>query len=66
VEYLKLKGATRVRVVCLLEKDIPGEPRVIQPDIVGFSVPSSAFVVGWGLDHKGFFRNMPFIGVTVE
>ena len=33
----------------------------IEPDIYGFEVDDK-FVVGYGLDYKGFFRNLPYIG----
>lgn len=33
----------------------------IQPDYYGFEVDDK-FVVGYGLDYEGYFRNLPFIG----
>ncbi|MBQ3641019.1 hypoxanthine phosphoribosyltransferase [bacterium] len=33
----------------------------IEPDIYGFEVDDK-FVVGYGLDYKGYFRNLPYIG----
>lgn len=48
-----------VRSCVLLCK--PGKSRVsIQPDYVGFNIPDE-FVVGYGLDYDGFYRNYPQI-----
>lgn len=33
----------------------------IEPDFYGFEVDNK-FVVGYGLDYKGYFRNLPYIG----
>lgn len=33
----------------------------IEPDFYGFEVGDN-FVVGYGLDYKGFYRNLPYIG----
>lgn len=32
----------------------------IEPDLFGFEIDDK-FVVGYGLDYKGFFRNLPYI-----
>ncbi len=33
----------------------------IEPDFYGFEIDDK-FVVGYGLDYKGYFRNLPYIG----
>ncbi len=33
----------------------------IEPDFYGFEVDDK-FVVGYGLDYKGYYRNLPYIG----
>lgn len=33
----------------------------MEPDFYGFEVDDK-FVVGYGLDYKGYFRNLPYIG----
>lgn len=50
-----------VRTAVLLRKDV--RPAVeMRPDYVGFDVPD-AFVVGYGLDYDGWYRNLPNIAV---
>jgi hypoxanthine phosphoribosyltransferase len=40
------------------------EGRVVEvkADYVGFEVPNE-FVVGYGLDYDGKYRNLPYVGV---
>jgi hypoxanthine phosphoribosyltransferase len=54
------QGAASVRLCVLLRKAVE---RVvdIQPEYVGFEIPD-AFVVGYGLDYDGYYRNYPEIG----
>jgi hypoxanthine phosphoribosyltransferase len=63
--YLVRNLATRhprsLRVCTLLDKEERREVPV-QLDFVGFRIPD-AFVVGYGLDHAGRHRNLPYIGV---
>ena len=48
-----------LRTAVLLRK--PGKARVaVSPDYVGFDIPDE-FVVGYGLDYDGFYRNYPQI-----
>ncbi|HSI05825.1 MAG: hypoxanthine phosphoribosyltransferase [Myxococcota bacterium] len=65
MQYLLASMQTRkpasVRVCTLLEK--PDNARVKIPlDYVGFRIPNE-FVIGYGLDYAGKYRNLPFIGV---
>lgn len=57
---LKKRGAASIKTCCLLDK--PSRRVVdIEADYVGFSVPDE-FLVGYGLDYDGIYRNMKFIG----
>jgi hypoxanthine phosphoribosyltransferase len=59
VASLHEHGAASVRTLVLLRK--PARTEVpMQPDYVGFDIPD-AFVVGYGLDHDGAWRNLPEI-----
>jgi len=61
IELLESRGAASVKVASLLDKK---EGRVVEAnvDYVGFDVPK-AFVVGYGLDYKQLYRNLPYVGV---
>lgn len=55
------RGAKSVRIMVLLEK--PGKREVaISADFVGFTIPDK-FVVGYGLDHSNYYRELPYVGV---
>lgn len=60
-QYFKAKGANSVTIVTLLDKPARRE-KPIEADYIGFTVPD-AFVVGYGLDFKQQYRNVPYIGV---
>ena len=54
-------NAHSLRVCVLLRKQ--NEKALSTPcEMVGFDIPD-IFVVGYGLDYDGSFRNMPFVGV---
>jgi hypoxanthine phosphoribosyltransferase len=68
MRYLLDNFATRkpksLRICCLLEK--PDNAAIKVPiDYVGFRIPN-AFVVGYGLDLAGYYRNLPYVGVINE
>ncbi|MEM9167499.1 MAG: hypoxanthine phosphoribosyltransferase [Planctomycetota bacterium] len=53
-----------VRVCVLLEKQRADGPAVASAEYVGFRIPDE-FVVGYGLDYDGYYRNLPEI-VTLK
>lgn len=58
---LRTRKPASLRVCALLHK--PARTRVpVQIHYLGFKVPD-VFVIGYGLDYAGQFRNLPFIGV---
>lgn len=62
VELFKYRKAASVKVCTLLDKP---ERRIVKnliPDYIGLEVPNE-FVVGYGLDFKQKYRNLPYIGV---
>jgi hypoxanthine phosphoribosyltransferase len=60
------QGAASVRIAVLLDKPSRHLPEpAIAADFVGFSIPDE-FVVGYGLDYAGYYRELPFIGVLAE
>jgi hypoxanthine phosphoribosyltransferase len=63
MNYLKANLMARkpksLTTICLLEK--PDALKVpCKIDLVGFKIPND-FVVGYGLDYQGFYRNLPYI-----
>jgi hypoxanthine phosphoribosyltransferase len=68
IDYLKRNLQTRhprsLRLCALLDK---AERRRVEVrlDYVGFAIPNE-FVVGYGLDYGGLYRNLPYIAVLEE
>lgn len=61
VENLKSRLPASLRVATLLDK--PERRRVdVHVDFNGFTIPDE-FVVGYGLDFAGKYRNLPYIGI---
>ena len=60
-ELLLAGGAATVKTCVLLQKALPAPPAVAA-DYVGFAIPDE-FVVGYGLDFNGYYRNLPDIAV---
>lgn len=61
LELFTARHAASVKVCTLLDKP---ERRVVdvQADYVGLTVPNE-FVVGYGLDYRQQYRNLPYVGV---
>jgi len=57
---LRDRGAADVRCICLLDKPQRREVEM-HADYVGFNVPDK-FLVGYGLDYDGKYRNLKYIG----
>jgi hypoxanthine phosphoribosyltransferase len=60
-DRLREEGCVAVHTGVLLAKDRP-RAEDVQADYVGFEI-GDEFVVGYGLDYKGRYRNLPFVGV---
>jgi hypoxanthine phosphoribosyltransferase len=61
LETLKARYPASLRVCALLDK-APRRRRRVSIDYRGFEIPDR-FVVGYGLDYGGIYRNLPFICV---
>ncbi|HYI24049.1 MAG TPA: hypoxanthine phosphoribosyltransferase [Thermomicrobiales bacterium] len=61
LEMLRARNPADIRVVALLKKDKPDAIEV-QTDRVGFHIPDE-FVIGYGLDYAGQYRNLPYVAV---
>lgn len=61
IDAVRRRRPRSLRTVALLDK--PSRRRVeVDIDHVGFTIPDR-FVVGYGLDHAGRYRHLPYIGV---
>lgn len=61
IDLLHGRGANSIKICSIFDKP---EGRVVDvhADYVGFDVPNE-FLVGYGLDYQGLYRNLPYIGV---
>lgn len=58
---LQEQNPASLEVCALLHKHI-AKDLVLEPRWLGFDCPHE-FVIGYGLDHSEYYRNLPFIGV---
>lgn len=63
LEILGSRGAASIRLATFLDKPEPRIKKELKIDYTGFVVPNK-FVVGYGLDAAGRYRNLPFIAVV--
>ncbi|OGH98339.1 MAG: hypoxanthine phosphoribosyltransferase [Candidatus Melainabacteria bacterium GWF2_32_7] len=60
-DYIKIQHkARKIKFVTLLNK-LCSRVKPVQVDFIGFEIDDK-FVVGYGLDYKGFYRNLPYVG----
>lgn len=59
-ELLASRGAASLKVVALLDKPARRK-REVEIAYRGFEIPDE-FVVGYGLDYRQLYRNLPYIG----
>jgi len=59
-DILRARNPRSLRTACLLSK--PSRRRTpVSVDYIGFEI-DDVFVVGYGLDYEGQYRNLPYIG----
>jgi len=62
--YLKSHKPSSIKMCSFLSK--PSRRVVkINPDFLGFEIPDE-FVIGYGLGHKGLYRNLKYIAILDE
>jgi hypoxanthine phosphoribosyltransferase len=61
LDVLGRRNPAEIRVVALLKK-LKAEAADVHVDHVGFEIPDE-FVVGYGLDYAGKYRNLPYVAV---
>jgi hypoxanthine phosphoribosyltransferase len=65
IEILSSRGAASIKIATFLDKPEPRINKELKVDYTGFVIPNK-FVVGYGLDAAGRYRNLPFIGVVKD
>ncbi len=63
LEILGSRGARSIKLASFLDKPEPRIKKELNIDYTGFVVPNK-FLVGYGLDAAGRYRNLPFIAVV--
>lgn len=61
LDFIKINFRTKSTKFCSLLDKKATRKVDIKPDYYGFDIDDK-FVVGYGLDYEGFFRNLKFIG----
>ena len=61
LKKLKERNPASIKLCALLDKP-EGRAVELNVDYVGFKVPNE-FIVGYGLDYAGKYRNLPYIGI---
>lgn len=65
LDILGSRGANSIKLSSFLDKPEPRIKKELKIDYTGFVVPNK-FVVGYGLDAAGRYRNLPFIAVVKD
>lgn len=65
VEILSSRGAASIKIATFLDKPEPRIKKELVVHYTGFLIPNK-FVVGYGLDAAGRYRNLPFIAVVKD
>ncbi len=60
IAYCQAKGAKKVLSAVLLKKKLSVTPTNVSPDFIGLEV-TDRYVFGWGMDYKGYLRNLSSI-----
>jgi hypoxanthine phosphoribosyltransferase len=62
LDLISRRSPASVRICSFLMKDRPRENPLPPVDYIGFDIPDE-FVIGYGLDYAGRYRNLPYLGV---
>ncbi len=61
LDLLRFRGARSVKLCALLDKKVRRQAEV-PIDYCGFEIDDH-FVIGYGLDYAGLYRNLPYVGI---
>jgi len=65
LDILGSRGANSIKLASFLDKPEPRIKTELKINYTGFVVPNK-FVVGYGLDAAGRYRNLPFIAIVKD
>lgn len=65
LDILGSRGANSISLATFLDKPEPRIKKGLVVDYTGFVIPNE-FVVGYGLDAAGRYRNLPFIAIVKD
>ncbi len=60
IDFCQAEGADQILTAVLVEKDLPQRGGLQKADFTGL-VAANEFLVGYGMDYKGYFRNFDSI-----
>lgn len=63
IDILDSRGASSIKIASFLDKPEPRIKTALKIDYKGFVIENN-FVVGYGLDAAGRYRNLPFIAIV--
>lgn len=65
LEILNSRGAKSIKLASFLDKPEPRIKKELKIDYTGFICPNK-FVIGYGLDAAGRYRNLPYVAVVKD
>ena len=66
IKYCEAEGAAKIYTAVVVDKKHPrAEGGLVKADFTGLLV-EDLFLIGFGLDYEGYFRNLPGIYAVVE
>jgi hypoxanthine phosphoribosyltransferase len=66
VKLFKERGAASVECCVLLSKPANCKIDNVSIKYLGFVVDPPQFVIGYGLDYNGIYRNLPYVGIPTS
>lgn len=65
-QHLKAQGAASVETVVFVDKGTRREHTIDPPKYIGFHYNEEPFIVGFGFDYGGLYRNLPAVYMMEE
>ena len=60
IDYCEAEGAKQILTAVLIEKNLPERPGLQKADFTGL-IADNEYLVGYGMDYKGYLRNLDTI-----